>query len=197
MVNRFPVENIGVQSPESLFQNLKDALGKISNADGTPVLIITDDRANAPENQTIHTLVNCKCSKRIHIMAIALILRKLGRPCPLFLSLHFQSPESEIKNWMSHYQKRDCIASLDLVRGFEFDHIIDLCPAVEARSRAIVQFIQIFQNWFLTASTVKKLFLKNGHKCDQIFNELVNGPLTDFDQDDFSITKLIGKNLFQ
>ena len=90
--------------------------------------------------------------------------------------------------------KKDCIASLDLLRGFEHEHIINLSRTIEATSRAIVQYIHIFQNWFVVASTMRQFFLTKGHDCDQIMEKILNQSLTDIDHENLSITSLLGKN---
>ena len=87
---------------------------------------------------------------------------------------------------MSQPVKKDCIASMNLLRGFQYEHIINLSGLIEASSRAIVQFIKIYQNWFLAASSLKQLFLMEDHDCDQIMDKILNQTLPDFDQEDFS-----------
>ena len=193
MVKGQHLVEIGLQKMESLCQNLHDAFNQIPK--DTPILITINDRkdTNITLNKQIKSLINCQCFENYQILAVILCLRLLGRPLPLIHTISYQSPEKEVKNWMSSLVMKDLIGSLELVRGFESDVIIDLSGVLEVRSRASVQFIQVFQNWFLTAYFMKQTYFGDGHDCTEVMEKIMNQTLVDFDKKYFSISTLIGK----
>ena len=133
-------------------------------------IIIMDDNEKSLENLAINSILKCDCVKFMDILWIDTALESAGRPPPLFHTTKNSSPINELIDWVNGIRQQDLVVSLELMKGFENDCIIDLEGFLEVASRASNKFVRVSTSKFLNKMCILNKLMVEEHDCTQILN---------------------------
>ena len=151
-------------------------------------LIIINENASKAYS-TMKERVHCrKCWNKIVILMIDLALQLIGRKPGKVLTRHFRSKIQQTLEWTAGIEEGDMIASLDHVRGCEYNVIIDTTGFLQSCTRSMATVVRIHFNPMFDMEYVIKNLLGPSHQCSQIMDRSLRPEIPTT-----SISSLIGK----
>ena len=181
---RCNIEKFGVGQTKPLHELLQEAFETIPR--GKFALIIIKDQPTYANN-AVKALVHCQCKDMIDVLQMDVAMQAIGRPPPTYHCIHYTSGQDIVKAWLSGQRNQDIVVSIELIRGFENDIIMDTTCFSEITSRCSAQLIQVVANPFMDLMCVHEGILKESHECQAMMTRESRPSLTP------SINDLIGE----
>ncbi len=154
---------------------LKLALDKVlpSCSSRGLIIVINDGLMYQEHVKHFSKQLTCDCKFLGQVLSLDQALEKNNQAQPLFQTTLYQSPESDIVQWINGTNRqKPLVVSHELIKGFEAETIIDMNNQVAVSSRASVTFIaglkHFFKQFMFAQHVINQLIANPNHDCGKI-----------------------------
>ncbi len=155
---------------DSLVDFLSTAIGKCPKNRKLAIVLYDGLNFQSYAKEYLSSNEGCECKNRLMAYAVDLALEAINCPRPLYHTIFYQSPQSEVVEWIKGKTKDQIlVVSYELIKGFEADVVVDLLDATEVLSRCSTTYV----SWLRenTSDLVQHIFnkLKDiDHDCSKL-----------------------------